>query len=30
MKRAAAYARYTSDKQSDTSIEVQLEKIHKY
>ena len=30
MKRAAAYARYSSDVQSDTSIEAQLEKIRKY
>ncbi|ABR31333.1 hypothetical protein SU69_07555 [Thermosipho melanesiensis] len=30
MKRAAAYARYSSDRQSDTSIEAQLEKIRKY
>ena len=30
MKRAAAYARYSSDRQSDTSIEAQLGKIHKY
>ena len=29
MKRAAAYARYSSDRQSDTFIEAQLEKIHK-
>jgi len=30
LRRAAAYARYSSDRQSDTSIEAQLEKIHKY
>ncbi|MCD6450410.1 MAG: recombinase family protein, partial [Thermotogaceae bacterium] len=30
MKRAAAYARYSSDVQSDTSIEAQLEKIRLY
>ncbi|RLA98117.1 MAG: recombinase family protein, partial [Deltaproteobacteria bacterium] len=30
MKRAVAYARYSSDVQSDTSIEAQLEKIKEY
>jgi len=30
MKRAAAYARYSSDRQSDTSIEAQLSKIIEY
>ena len=30
MKRAAAYARYSSDRQSDISIEAQLEEIEQY
>ena len=30
MKRVVAYARYSSDVQSDTSIEAQLEKIKEY
>ena len=30
MKRAAAYARFSTDKQLDTSIEEQLEDIQEY
>lgn len=30
MKRAVAYARYSSDRQSDTSIEAQIEHIERY